>query len=334
MRLTRFALQIVVMVLTSFILCLAQSQPTENATGSASGLVLLAVDGRPIPHAQLEFLNPSTGWAALTLTDNSGKFELAGLLPADYQLTVSAHACERLEATVRVGGSAGPLLLRLQKAAQQVTPRNDSVVSVEELRMSDQAESAFAKGARMLQKGDVRGSVAYFQRALAKEPGYYRAYHNLGLAHYQLGEKERAEEEFQKSIDLTNGGYAPSQFALGMILCEKQEFQQAERLIQNGLAMEPGSALGKYFLGLVQFALNRRAEAEKSVHDALRKSADQADAHILLAKIHERDHDSHAVINDVNAYLKLDPHGPLESEATRLLNRARQEISQGNVSNH
>jgi predicted Zn-dependent protease len=57
-------------------------------------------------------------------------------------------------------------------------------------------------------------------------------------------EKKQAEQDFQKSIDLTNGGYAPSQFALAMILCEKQEFQQAERLIQRGLAMEPGSAVG------------------------------------------------------------------------------------------
>lgn len=218
--------------------------------------------------------------------------------------------------------------------AQQVRPRNDAVVSVQELRMSGKAESAFAKGARRLQKGDARGSVSYFQRTLVKDPGYYRAYHNLGLAHYQLGEKEQAEQDFQKSIDLTNGGYAPSQFALAMILCEKQEFQHAERLIQRGLTMEPGSAVGKYFLGVVQFALNRPAEAEKSAHDALGRSANQADAHILLAKIHELEHNSYAVVTEVTAYLKLAPHGPLESEASKLLDRAQREIGQGAAPNH
>lgn len=211
---------------------------------------------------------------------------------------------------------------------QNATPRKESLVSVQELRMSGKAQSAFAKGTRLLQKGDVEQSVAYFQRALAKEPRYYQAYHNLGLAHYWLGKTAEAEEDFQKSIELANGGFAPSQFALAMILCEKQEFQQAEKLLENGLARDPGSAVGKYFQGLVQFALNRNGDAEKSAHDALWRSAGQADAYILLAKIHRRNHNPEAVMADVGAYLQLEPHGPLEDEAGELLREARQEIKE------
>ena len=210
--------------------------------------------------------------------------------------------------------------------SQNATPKNESVVSVQELRMSENAKSAFEKGTRLLQKGDAERSVTYFQRAIAKEPNYYQAYHNLGLAHYRLGETARAEEDFQKSIELANGGFAPSQFALAMILCEKHEFQQAEKLIENGLAMDPGSAVGKYFQGLVQFALNRNGEAEKSAHDSLWRSAAQADAYILLAKIHNRTHNPQAVMADVGAYLQLEPHGPLEDEARALLLEARQAI--------
>jgi Tfp pilus assembly protein PilF len=214
------------------------------------------------------------------------------------------------------------------KTGRAATPVNDSVVSVEELKMSGKAESAFEKGTKLLQKGDARGSVAYFERALAKDPGYYRAYHNLGLAQYRLGEIAQAEEALQRAIDLTNGGFAPSEFALAMILVEKQQFREAERLIQRGLEMEPGSALGKYFLGLVQLALNHLSDAEGSARDALFRSADQADAHILLAKIHECEHNPYAVRADVAAYLKLDGHGPLENEANVLLQRAQKEISQ------
>lgn len=218
-----------------------------------------------------------------------------------------------------------PLSCAAQQTEQATAPGNDSVVSVQELRMSGKAESAFSKGARRLQKGDAQGSLAYFQRALLKDPGYYRAYHDLGLAHFQLGDTAQAEEDFQKSIDLTNGGYAPSQFALAMILCQKGDFQHAEALIQNGLVKDPGSAMGKYFLGLVQFALNRNAEAERSAHDALWRNAQQADAHILLAKIHEREHNPDAVVADVTAYLKLDTGGPLENEARALLKVAQEQ---------
>ena len=308
-------------------LCFAQSPVTEVATVSASGIVLLTPEDRPIRHAHVELVISSTGWAATTLTDNNGEFKFAGLPPASYHLTVTAPACERLEGTVTVDGTVKTLFLRLYRSQQPPTPRSDSVVSVQELRGSGKAESAFAKGTRMLQEGDAQGSLAYFQRTLATDPSYYRAYHNLGLANYQLGDTEQAEGNFQKSIELSNGGYAPSQFALAMVLCEKQEFREAERLIQHGLTMEPGSAIGRYFLGVVQFALNRTAEAEKSAQEALWRNANQAEAYILLAKIHERNHNPYAVMAEVAAYLKLDPHGPLENEASKLLQTARQEIT-------
>lgn len=311
-------------------LCLAQSQPSENGTASASGLVLCGADNHPMHHARIEFLNPSTGWASAKLTDKGGRFHLAGLPPAEYRVTVTAPACERLETKVEVAphpdGSSAPLLFHLLPAAQPPAPINDGAVSVRELRMSGKADSAFEKGVRLLQGGDTQRSLAYFQRALAKDPGYYRAYHDLGLAYLQLGETARAAEDFQKSIDLTNGGYAPSEFAMAIILCQRQEFQQAERLIQNGLAMDPGSALGKYFLGLVQLALNQPAEAEKSAREALWRSANQAEVHILLAKILEVRHNPRAAMAEVALYLKLDPHGPLEAEATELRLRAQHEL--------
>lgn len=331
----RLTLLVLVNMSFSTSLSLAQSPATQDATVSASGIVLLTPEDSPIRHAHVEFLITSTGWAVGTLTDNNGGFKLAGLTPTSYHVTVIAPACERLEDTVIVDGGVKTLFLHLHRTQPAVTPRSDSVVSVQELRGSGKAESAFAKGTRMLQQGDAQRSLAYFRRALARDPSYYRAYHNLGLANYQMGNTEQAEGDFQKSIEVSNGGYAPSQFALAMILCEKQEFREAERLIQNGLAMEPGSAIGKYFLGVVQFALNRPVEAEKSAHDALWRNANQAEAYILLAKIHERNHNPYAVMAEVAAYLKLDPHGPLGSEANKLLQRARQEIdSESIVASH
>jgi tetratricopeptide (TPR) repeat protein len=211
--------------------------------------------------------------------------------------------------------------------ARIAAPVNDSVVSVQELKMSGKAEPAFKKGTDLLLKGDARGSLVYFERALTEDPGYYRGYHNLGLAHYQLGNKEQAEKAFQRAIELTNGGFAPSQFGLAMILFEKWQFREAEELIQQGLNTDPGSAVGKYFLGVVQFALNLLPDAEKSARDALLRSANQVEAHILLAKIHERYGDPYAVQADVAAYLKFVPRGPLENEANALLQRAQQEIN-------
>jgi tetratricopeptide (TPR) repeat protein len=205
---------------------------------------------------------------------------------------------------------------------------SEYVVSVQELKMSGKARKGFDKGTRLLQKGDAAGSLPFFHQAIAEYPGHYKAYYNLGVAHYRLGHIADAEQAFQKSIDLTGGAYGPSQFAMGMVLCQERDFHQAETVIMRGLDVDPGSATGKYFLGWAQFALNRLVDAEKSVQQALLRKASFAEAYFLLARIHQRQNNSPAVVQDLNAYLKLDPTNPGNVQARALLEKTQQAMSQ------
>ena len=214
-----------------------------------------------------------------------------------------------------------------QNASSSPTPRNDSVVSVQELAMSRKATIAFEKGTHLLLKGDFGASLPYFHTVIEQAPFYYRAYHNLGLALYRMGQLDAAMESFQKSIDLTGGGFAPSLFALSMILYRRADYPQAESLIRRGLVVAPDSAVGKYCLGLVQFSLGRVSEAERSALEALQLDPRQADALVLLAWVHERQHNPSAVVTDAQAYLKRDPHGAFHDDAIDLLHRAQQDIS-------
>lgn len=332
---SRFTSSFLMAVLISPMACLAQSEFAEKASGSSKkatasawGRVLLAGEDRPIRHARVEFLISSTGWASSTLTDADGKFDFADLSRVTYQVSVSAPGYEKLEQTTQVEESTGPLLLRLRKIETPATPMNDSVVSVQELRNSGKGQKEFDRGTQLLLKGDAAGSIVYFQRAIARDPTYYRAYYDLGLARFRLGQTAEAEQAFQKSIDLTGGGYAPADFLMGVILCQKQEFRQAETVMQRGLEVDPGSALGKIFLGWAQFALNRPVEAERSAHQALFRKADLPEAYFLLAHIHQRQHNPPAVVADLEAYFKLDPQGPESDEARSLLVTAQREMGQ------
>jgi tetratricopeptide (TPR) repeat protein len=215
----------------------------------------------------------------------------------------------------------------LAQSASSVPPINDNVVSVEELRSPGKADKAFEKGVKLLLKENPSGSIAYFDRAIAKDPSYYRAYYDKGLAHFLLGHTAEAEQAFQKTIDLTGGGYAPADFMMGMILCQMQQFRQAETVIQKGLELDPGSALGKVFLGWTQFALNRTAEAERSAQQALFRKANLSEAYFLLAQIHHAKHNSSAVIADLQSYFRLDPNGLESNGAKALLATAQQEMN-------
>jgi len=212
--------------------------------------------------------------------------------------------------------------------AQSYSSRDFATVSVGELAMPGKAVKAFNKGTALLVKGDAQGSLPYFQTAIDLAPNAsYRPYHNLALAHYRLGHVDAAEENFQKSIDLSKGNFAPSMFGLSMILYRRAEFVQAESLVQRAMLVAPGSGLGKYCLGLIQYSLGRVAEAERTALSAIQLDASETDAYVLLAHVHERLHNPSAVIADVQKYLKLSPNHDLQSDALALLQRAQQNIA-------
>ncbi len=185
--------------------------------------------------------------------------------------------------------------------------RTQYVVSVQDLKMAGKGHAAFDKGSRLLEKGDTQRSIKYLEQAIAEYPEHYEAYYDLGVAHFRLAQQAEAEQAFQKAIDLTKGNFAPPQFGLGAILCQKAQFPQAVTLLQRAVDLEPGSAVGKYYLGWAQFGLNRLIEAERTVEQALLRNTNLAEAYLLLAKIHRRQHNLAAMLKDLESYLKLEP---------------------------
>ena len=302
------------------ITCFAQSDLPPHQPASVWGRVLLTEDDRPIRHARVDFVSSSTAFGESTLTDDKGQFHFADLPPTTYQVIITAPGYQKLESTADVQGFTGPLLLRLRKT-EFGTPMTNDVVSLQELKMSGKgkSEKAFKKGTRLLQKGLAEQSVAYFNRAIAEDPTYYRAYHNLGLAQLSLGQTHEAERAFQKVIDLTGGGYAPTDFLMGTALCLDEDYSRAEIVIQKGLEMAPGSANGKFYLALVQFVLNRPVEAEKNAEQALSRNNNFPEAYFLLAAIHQRQQNRPAVERDLKEYLRLEPNGPGSDEARTIL---------------
>ena len=222
------------------------------------------------------------------------------------------------------------LVFPVLSPAQSSVSHYSSVVSIQELAMSPKAARALEKGTVLLLKNNPQASISYFQTAIALAPDSFHAYHNVAIAHYRVGDVEDAEQEFQKSIELSKGSYAPSLFGLSMILYQRAEFQQAESLIQRGLLVAPSSPVGKYCLGLVQFSLAQIPEAERSALDSVRLDPAQADGdvYLLLARIHERQNDSKAVVADVHTYFRFTRRRTLQADAQTLLERAEQNLRQ------
>jgi tetratricopeptide (TPR) repeat protein len=249
------------------------------------------------------------------LTDWSGRFEVRGLHTGVYEIVVEEAGYEPTRETLQLlGGPSPPLELHLRKSNPSPVRRADYAVSVRELRIPVKARNAFEKGLERLAKNDANGSRTQFVRATATFPDYYEAYYHMGVADLRLGREEEAAQAFQKAIDLSGGHYAWAQFALGLLLCRRGEYADAETVIRKGLDVDGSPATGHLFLSVALFRLNRLEEAQKSAREALLNKPGFALAYLVLADVHGRRGEYEMQLHDLDAYLKLEPDGPASKQ--------------------
>jgi tetratricopeptide (TPR) repeat protein len=81
------------------------------------------------------------------------------------------------------------------------------------------------------------------------------------------------------------------------------------------LELAPGFGPGHFVLAWALFGLNRLDEAEKIAHEASIRDPRLAMAHLLLASIYIRRSDYSEELVELDAYLRLEPDGPLSDQA-------------------
>jgi hypothetical protein len=223
------------------------------------------------------------------------------------------------------------LALPIASLSQPKSTRNpnsidssNTAVSVHELRIPEKARSAFNKGAQRLAARDFAGSIIEFQKAIAAYDEFYEAYYKIGIANLELQVNDSAEAAFRKSIELSEAKYAPSLFGLGLTLGNEKQYDDGESYIRAGLNLEPMSAPGHFALAWVLYSAQRVVEAETSAREAVLYNPNLANAHLLLAQIHRRQNNSAAMVEDLDAYLRIEPDSP----RSRALRTTRDEAQQ------
>ena len=278
------------------------------------GTVFLEGANRPIDSIIVNIRSLPGGPFASVLTDWNGRFQVRGLDPGMYEIVVEESGYEPTRESLRLYGPSPPLELHLRVSNPSTLRRTAYAVSVRELRIPGKARNAFEKGLARLAKNDADGSRSQFVRATATFPDYYEAYYHMGVADLRLGREEEAAQAFQKAIDLSGGRYAWAQFALGLLLCRRGEYAEAETVIREGLEVDGRSATGHLFLSVALFRLNRLEEAERSAQEALLRKPGFALAYLVLADVHGRRGEYARQLQDLDAYVKLEPDGPASKQ--------------------
>lgn len=200
----------------------------------------------------------------------------------------------------------------------------DATVTVRQLRIPDKARFAFNKGTQKLAAKDFAGGIAEFHKAIAAYDDFYEAYYKIGIANLEMQANDAAEAAFRRSIALSESKYTPPLFGMGLALASQKQFADAESYVRAGLQLEPTSSSGLLTLGWILFSAQRVAEAEKAARDAVLYNPNLAMAHLLLAQIHRGQNNSAALVDDLDAYLRLDP----DSSRSRALRTSRDAAQQ------
>jgi putative PEP-CTERM system TPR-repeat lipoprotein len=121
---------------------------------------------------------------------------------------------------------------------------------------------------------DYETAAQAYTQALDRNPDYYSALRNRGLARYQLGQLNRAEDDLRRLVDLQPNDFR-SQAVLGRILLAQEEFEDAVVFFKEAARALPNSVpLAADYSKALAGAGNTTKAIEQARYTA-RKAADR-----------------------------------------------------------
>jgi tetratricopeptide (TPR) repeat protein len=308
--LLRAILILSVLLIVFMPMVVAQSSASTGSGGEISGTVFWSGDNnRPAAQVIVSLKSDPTGVSRSILTDLEGRFAVSGLPAGAYDVVAAEVGYEPVALRVQLDGSSSKVVLHLKPAAPANDARNAATISVSQLQIPSKAREEYQRGLQSLAKNDLPEALKHFTKACMTYPSFYEAQYHVGVAHLKMGRHEEAMQAFQRAVDLSAGRYAPAELGVGALLYESGNSGEAEKVIRRGLELDDSLPEGYVLLGMVLLRERRPDEAERSAREALLRRATFAQAYLVLSDVHASRHDYRGQVQDLDAYLALEPKG-------------------------
>lgn len=151
-------------------------------------------------------------------------------------------------------------------------------------------------------------AIREFKKAIELDPQMARAYDNLGLVYYYENQNELAVANYEKAIELDRaaGHLSPWPF---LNLAITQQFldrqADAERNLREALRLDPKFAKAHFQLGTVLEDSGRPEEALAELEEAANLNATYAEPHMAMARILHRLGQEAEAKKEVETYRRL-----------------------------
>lgn len=141
-----------------------------------------------------------------------------------------------------------------------------SLTGVGEPDVRRRARIRLELAANYMQMGQTEVALDEVRQAIATDPSYADAYHLRGLVYMSLGELSLAEDSLKRAQ-----GMKPSDADImhnyGWLLCQRQQYEQANQLFERALAVPSYASRSKTLMsqGLCHQRAGRVADAQQTL---------------------------------------------------------------------
>ncbi len=310
----------------------AQGGSSPSGTVSMTGTIYSEDGKRPVEHATVRLSDGGDNLIQQSITNDSGDFNFRQLRRTNYKLTVDAVGYKVYTVSVDLSfmSDRGMSIYLTPNPGASADASTAARVSAHEMSMPQKARDLMASGEKKLYSDkNAQAALADFQQAISIAPGFYEAYYQLGMAYLTLGTRPDAEKNFRKSIEVSNDKFGEPVIGLASFLIDTGDLAQSEKMTRHGLELSPNAWFGYYQLGRILFNENKIADAQKSAEQARSLSPGSAIIYRLLSNIHLSQKDYPALIQDLDAYIKLDPDSPAGVRAKEIRKQVQESIAKG-----
>jgi len=308
----------------TLLVALAQAAQAQTGTdidpdpGSAAGRGTIQgtvhyPGGRRLDHQTKVILRGVNLPEKLTFTDDSGAFTFTGLRGGGYTVTVEAGkgyetASEAVnlpesDGTHGSGAHAQTIHVRIELQTRQETPQAVATVTVipeEALALYKQAVSA-AGG------GDRKQAIELLERAVRLCPVFWTAWNEMGVQRLRQAQTAKALDAFSTAMKIEPQAFEP-RLNSGIAMLQMKDYPHAAAELQLAIEKKKDSAPARVHLGHALIGLNRFAEAERQLVEAIKLGGDAVvEAHRWLAAVYIEQHKEPRAADELEKYLTLLP---------------------------
>jgi hypothetical protein len=308
------------------------AQSTSAQRSEHPGEVQVRVHDRTneefLAQVQVQLIRFPDGIAGEQFTGTDGRVLFSGISAGTYIIRASCQGYERGEADVDVRDwTFQNVDIPLLPEKQERNGAPGGAIAANVLRIPENARKEFERGRRLLiEKKDLGGGIAAFQRAIELHPGYAEAYFLMGTAQVQTNAASAAETSLRKALVLDAHMTAPY-YPLAILLFAQRRYTEEEQLLLEAQKVDATDWRWPFELA--------RSHAQQSQWGsaltyglAARGSANvPPKVHLLLADIYANSDKPSQAVAELELFAQLDPKSAYMDRVREVLPVLRQRAS-------